>query len=174
MQNSNAWVTTGIKTSCSNKRKLYLLCRESNDLKLKTHYRNYCKTLSKLTTAAKKIYYSNKLGNSNNKPKTTWSITKTITNNNKNCDNILMMKIDGKITTHYQNIAKKFNHYYVSVTDNINNNKSTTDNSNKINQLNNLYSAFKQSFTNITVKYTTTYEIEKMIKELKSKKIMWI
>ena len=58
----------------------------------------------------------------------------------------------------------------MSVADNINNNKSTIDNSNKINQLNNLYSTFKQSFTNITVKNTTTYEIEEIIKELKSKK----
>jgi len=81
-----------------------------------------------------------------------------------------MMQINGKITTHYQTIAEKFNHYYVSVADNINNNKSTTDNSNKINPLNYLYSAFKQSFTNITVKNTSTYEIEKIIKELKSKK----
>lgn len=81
-----------------------------------------------------------------------------------------MMQIDGKVTSHYQTIAEKFNHYYVSVADNITNNKSTTDNSNKINPLNYLYSAFKHSFTNITVKNTTTYEIEKIMKELKSKK----
>jgi len=66
MQNSNAWITTGIKTSCNNKRKLYLLCRESNGPKLKKRYRNYCKTLSKVTTAAKKMYYNNKLANLNN------------------------------------------------------------------------------------------------------------
>ena len=35
MQNSSAWITTGIKTSCNNKRKLYFLCRKSNDPKLK-------------------------------------------------------------------------------------------------------------------------------------------
>jgi len=169
-QNSNAWKTTGIKISCNTKRNLYLLCRESNDPKLKTYYRNYCKTLSKVITSAKNMYYNNKLANSSNKPKTTWSIIKTITNNKKNCNNILMMQIDGKVTTHYQTIAENFNHYYVSVTDNINNNKSTTDNSNKINLLNYLYSAFKQSFTNITVKNTTMYEIEKIIKELKIKK----
>jgi hypothetical protein len=116
------------------------------------------------------MYYNNKLTNSDNKPKTTWSIIKTITNNKKNCSSILMMQIDGKITTHYQTIAEKFNHYYVSVPDNINNNKSTTDNSNKINPLSYLCSAFKQSFTNITVKNTTKYEIEKIVNELKSKK----
>jgi len=81
-----------------------------------------------------------------------------------------MMQIDGNITTHYQTKAEKFNHYYVCVAGNINNNKSTTDNSNKINPLNYLCSAFKQYFTNITVKNTTMYEIEKIIKGLKSKK----
>ena len=41
---------------------------------------------------------------------------------------------------------------------------------NKINPLNYLYSAIKQSFTNIKIRNTTTDEIEKIIKELKSKK----
>jgi len=81
MQNSKAWLTTGMKTSCSNKRKL--LYRKSNDPKLKIYYKNYCKILSKVITLAKKKYYNNKLANSTSKPKTTWSIIKTITNNNK-------------------------------------------------------------------------------------------
>ena len=54
MQNSNAWITTGMKKSCNNYRKLYLQCRERNERKLKIRYRNYCKTLSKFITAAKK------------------------------------------------------------------------------------------------------------------------
>jgi len=41
---------------------------------------------------------------------------------------------------------------------------------NKINLLNYIYSAFKQSFTNVAIKNTTTNEIGKIIKELKSKK----
>jgi hypothetical protein len=111
--------------------------------------------LSKVITSVKKMYYSSKLANSSNKPKTTWSIIKTITSIKKNCNNVLMMQIDGKVTTHYQTIAEKLNHYYISVANNITNNKSinkTTDNSNKINPLNYLYSTFKQSFTNMTVK----------------------
>jgi len=115
------------------------------------------------------MYYNNKLTNSDNKPKTTWIIIETITNNKKNCHNILM-QIDGKFTTQYETIAEKFNHYYVSVINIINNNKSTTDNTNKIYSLNYLYSAFKQNFTNITVKNTTIFEIEIIIKELKSEK----
>jgi hypothetical protein len=107
---------------------LYLLCRESNDPKLKKkNCRNYCKTLSKVITAAKKCTTTINQQTLTTKPKTTWSIIKTITNNKKNCNNILMMQIDGMITTHYQTTAEKFNHYYVSVADNINKNKTTTD-----------------------------------------------
>jgi hypothetical protein len=67
----------------------------------------------------------------------------------------------------------KFNNYYFSVADNITNNNplnNTIGDVNKINPLNYLYSVFTQSFTNIKMKNTTTYEIEKIIKELKSKK----
>jgi hypothetical protein len=94
-------------------------------------------------------------------------------NNKKNLNNILMMEIDGKITTHHQTIAEKFNNYYISVADNFTNNNPINDtigDLNKINPLNYLYSAYKQSFTNIKMKNSTTDEIQKIIKELKSKK----
>jgi hypothetical protein len=81
-------------------------------------------------------------------PKTTWSIIKTITNNKKNCNDILMMEIDGKITAHHQNIAEEFNSYYVSVPDNITNNNSvnnTIGDLNKNKPSNYLYSAFQVS-----------------------------
>jgi len=69
-----------------------------------------------------------------------------------------MMEIDGKITTCHQTIAEKLNNCCVSVADFIKNNpiNSTNGDLNKINPLNYLYSAFKQSFTNINIKNTTT------------------
>jgi hypothetical protein len=101
------------------------------------------------------MYNNNKLANPTNKPKTTWSIIKTIINNKKNVNNILMMEIDGKITTHHQTIAEECNNYYVSVADNITNNNpinNTIGDLNKISPFNYLYSAFKQSFTNTKIK----------------------
>jgi hypothetical protein len=71
IHNPKAWITTGIKISCNNKRKLYLICRESNDPELKTYYKNYGKILSKVIITATKLYYSNKLSNSENKSKMT-------------------------------------------------------------------------------------------------------
>ena len=114
----------------------------------------------------------NKLADSTNKPKTTWSIIKTITNNKKNPNDLLMMENDGKITTHHQTIAEVFNSYYVSVADNINNNNpvnNTIGDLNKNDPLNYLYSSFQQYLTNTKLKNTTTGGIEKIIKELKSK-----
>ena len=142
-QNSKAWLAAGIKTSCSDKRKLCLLCRKSNDAELKIYYKNYWKILSKVITLAKKLYYNNKLANSTNKPKTTRSIIKTVTNNKKNFNNIITIVIDGKTTTHQQTIAEKFNNYYVSVADNITNNNPINSNNGdlkKINPLDYLYS----------------------------------
>ena len=165
-QDDKNWLTTGIKTSCNNKRKLYLLCKESNDPNLKKHYKEYCKLLTKVITLAKKLYYSAKLTNSTNKPKTTWNIIKTITNNQTKSNNMLMMEIEGKLTTHHQTIAEKFNTYYISAADNITNNnqaKNTIDDSHKHDPLNYVYAAFQQSFTNIKLKNTTTGEIEKII-----------
>jgi hypothetical protein len=83
------------------------------------------------------------------------------------------METDGKITTHYQTTAKKFNSYYVSVADNITNNNpinNTIGDLNKINPLNYMYSVFKQSFTNIKIKNTTTDETDKNYQKLKSTK----
>jgi len=39
-------------------------------------YKNNCKILSKVIILVKKFYNNNKLANSTNKPKTTWSIIK--------------------------------------------------------------------------------------------------
>jgi hypothetical protein len=118
--NPKARITTGIKISCNNKRKLYLICRESNDPELKTCYKNYCKILSKVIVTAETLYYSNKLSNSENKSKITWSIIKTITNNKKNVNTISMMKVNDKLTPNHQIIADNFNNCFASIAANIN------------------------------------------------------
>jgi len=56
----------------------------------------------------------------------------------------------------------------VSVANNITNNSFIHNNNgdlNRINPLNYLYSAFKQSFTNIKIKNTATNEMENIIKD---------
>jgi signal recognition particle subunit SEC65 len=74
---------------------------------LKKHYKEYCKLLTKVITLAKKLYYSTKLTNSTNKPKTTWNIIKVITNNQKKSNSMPLMEIEAKLTTHRQTTAEK-------------------------------------------------------------------
>jgi hypothetical protein len=52
---SNKWITNGIMTSRKRKRELLLLCRYSDDLKLKIYYKQYCKILSKVIIATKNL-----------------------------------------------------------------------------------------------------------------------
>lgn len=65
--NVHEWLTTGIRISCRNKRNLYLQCRTSNDIKLKEHYKRYCKILTNVIKAAKKIHYDRRIIDSKNK-----------------------------------------------------------------------------------------------------------
>ena len=68
------WITTGTKISCKRKRELSILCRHSDDHNLKLYYKRYCKVLSKVIIAAKKLHYNNIISNSRNKIATTWEI----------------------------------------------------------------------------------------------------
>jgi len=47
------WITAGVKTSCQHKREIYLVIGDSNNPKLKAHYKPYCFILSKVIKAAK-------------------------------------------------------------------------------------------------------------------------
>ena len=57
----------GIKITSQHKRDLYLLCRNTNNPKLKPHYKTYCRILSEVIMTAKKLYYNKLIINSNNK-----------------------------------------------------------------------------------------------------------
>ena len=81
--NNKPWITTGIKMSCQQKREIYLISRDSNNSKLKAHYKSYCLVLSKVFNGAKPLYYNNKISKSNNRMKTAWDIIKMETCKNQ-------------------------------------------------------------------------------------------
>jgi hypothetical protein len=58
--NNNPWITTGIKTSCQQKRELYLISGDSNNSKLNAQCKSYCLILLKVIKAAEQLYYNNK------------------------------------------------------------------------------------------------------------------
>jgi len=66
-----AWPTPGIKILCINKRKLFLIQRNSNDSNLTKYYKRYCRILTNVIKIDKKRYCDNILTCSNNKTKTT-------------------------------------------------------------------------------------------------------
>jgi hypothetical protein len=100
-----------------------LISRNSNNSKLKAHYKSYCLILSKVIKAAKQIYYNNKIFKSNNKIQTTWDIIKMETCKNHTNKGTQLINIDGNLITNQQSIADSFNKYYLTVADRITNNK---------------------------------------------------
>jgi hypothetical protein len=169
-RNNKPWITAGIKTSCQHKRGLYLISRDSDNSKLKAHYKSYRLLLYKIIKAAKQLYYNSKISKSNNKIKTTWDIIKTATCKNHTNKGTQLINIDGNLVTNQQAIANYSNNYFLTVADritsNIKNDKISLNHNNPIHYL---YKNFKLPCSNIKIKYTTPKEIEKIIKSLKSK-----
>jgi len=92
-----------------NKRKIYLIYRNSNDHNHKEYYKKYCQILSTVIMAAKKLHYNKLLLKSNNKTKTIWNIVKTITNNKNTINTISTMNINDKLFSNPLTIANAFN-----------------------------------------------------------------
>jgi hypothetical protein len=68
----------------------------------------YCHYISK------KLYYNKLILKSNNKPKTTWNIVKTITNNKNTINNISPININYKSSSSPLAIANAFITYFSS------------------------------------------------------------
>jgi len=103
------WITIGIKTSCVQKRILYLVCRNSTNPHIKGYYKCNRNILSKVIKEAKKHHYDNQIKNSTNKNKTTWDIANKETHIKTHITNIKFLKIDGITIDNQQLIAETFN-----------------------------------------------------------------
>ena len=148
------------------------MCRDGSYCKLKEHYKQNCKTLMQIITAAKKLYFNTLLFNSKNKQTTVWSIIKILTTNKSNANNVSVMNINDNLSNNHLTIANALNKSFLSVTNNININnymKQVHLVSNNNSPLHYLHHAFKQPFSNIELKHTTTKETEVVIKSLKTK-----
>jgi hypothetical protein len=74
--NNKNWITMGIKISSQHKRDLFLLCRSSNNHILSNHYKKYCRVLSVVIQAAKRLHYNKIISSSKDKVKISWQIVK--------------------------------------------------------------------------------------------------
>jgi len=155
---------TGIKISSQGKRDLYLLYRNTNNPKLKTHYKTYCRILSDVIKTAKKLYYTKCIINSNNKSKSIWYIVKNETKKKSN-EAGPPLNIDGKTFEDYQSIPNIFNTYFTITAD-----KMSVSNSMTMNLARNyLCMVFIRPFPHIQLTPVTTKEISEIIKSLKWK-----
>jgi hypothetical protein len=93
--------------------------RESNNSKLKAHYKSYCLFLSKVIKAAKQLYYNNKTSKSKNKIRTTWDIINIETCKNHTNKGTRLINIYEKLITNQQSIANCFNNYFLTAADKI-------------------------------------------------------
>ena len=111
---TKAWITPGIKISCLNKKKLFLLQRDSNDPTLKSHYKKYCRILTDIIKLAKQKYVKI-LTCSNNRTKTTWNIIRNNSNIKPNSHKINSINVNDNLSYNGHTIAKTLNKYFVSV-----------------------------------------------------------
>jgi hypothetical protein len=145
------------------KKRTFLLCRLNNNQNLK----KYCKILSKVILAAKHAHYNEVIHNSENKIKSTWKIVNEEKWKSKPRPNIQFLNTSNNIISNQEVMATTFNNYFLSVADLLNNNNKGYDNN--TNPIHYLQNYFTKPINQINWKYTTTHEIEKIIKSLNSK-----
>jgi hypothetical protein len=86
--------------------------------------------------------------------------------------------VEGKKITDQQTIAEMFNDYFVAIAENVKrqrkNNFINDDNNSVDNHTHFMEQAFNKLYPSMESKYTSTKEIERIIKSLKTKKLMWV
>jgi hypothetical protein len=143
----NSWITPGIKISCHRKRELYSWYRNTNDIHFKNYYKLYCKILSRVINAAKRLHYDRLIVNSDNKMKTTWNIVKSVTGKRSWNKSVQSVDINGALSENQQLIADSFQNYFLSIAEKIvsKNNEELKDNS----FIDYLHRVFNKPFPNI-------------------------
>jgi hypothetical protein len=117
----------------------------------------------------KKLHYYDIILRANNKMKSTWKIINREKGTNQHDMSISSLTIDEITISNQCIMANMFNNYLSSVADSIKLDKNKDKISNRINPIDYLYNFYSKPFTNLKWQYASTYEIEKMIKAIKSK-----
>ena len=145
------------------------MCRHSNGLNLKIYYKRYCAVLSKVILTAKKLHYNKIILGSKNKMKSTWKIINEEKGRTKSSIDIQSLVINNNIIMNQNKIANIFNNYFLSISDAVNSNNNKHINTSMTNPINYLTNNLKRPFAKISWQYASTYEVEKIIKSLRTK-----
>ena len=124
----------------------------------------------KLSKLQKKLHYNAMILNSKNKLETMWKIIKTETSKTNKLGVQLLKMNNNTVTDNHVMIANTLNKYLISVADSdINNVKSgNNDHENNTDHIKYLFNSISHPFPNIQWFYTSTGEIENIIKYLKT------
>jgi hypothetical protein len=127
--------------------------------------------LSKLIILAKHLQYNKQISNSSNKPKTLWNIINVETGKSRRKEQIPLLHNGGTIISDPPTIANDFNDYFLTAADNLLNttllSNSTQMNKDSPRTLSSRYIPYLST----QFKYTSTSEIENIIKALKPKDV---
>ena len=115
------WLKYGLKKSVKIKNKLYAVMCRKNTVYNKNTYKNYRNELHKLLKNAERSYYNEQILTNKNNIRKTWSIIKTIINNNKSDQKkqTKFMLSDGSVSDDKQTVAEKLNDFFVNVGPNL-------------------------------------------------------
>ena len=110
------WITNNMKKCINKKHKWYKMVKE-NRITLRC-YKKYCKTLRYLLRVARNQYYSNKLRSLGKNMKKNWRLINKLLNKSKKLlpDSFI---INGITCSNPENIAEKFNEFFVNHPKNI-------------------------------------------------------
>jgi hypothetical protein len=126
--------------------------------------------LAKVIKAAKKLHDNRIISNSENKMKTTLRIINEEKGKPKHDSGIQSLMLNNKLISNQKEIADSFNIYFITIADSILvNNNNNKHSANTVNPITYLRDIIKSPFSKMTWKYTSTHEVEKVIKSLKSK-----
>lgn len=157
------WITRGIRTSCKNKRELYLIARNSRDPETEKHYKKYCYILRKVIKKSKSMCIMSEISTSDNKIKTIWNVVKRETGQPRTQEEDISIKVNGNLITQKSEVENIFNNHFLNVVEKIGSSCSLE------NARLYMEEAIPIQFEDIDISPTSPYEINKIINSLKSK-----
>jgi len=101
--------------------------------------------------------------------KSTWKIINEEKGRTKSSIDIQSLVINNNIIMNQNKIANIFNNYFLSISDAVNSNNNKHINTSMTNPINYLTNNLKRPFAKISWQYASTYEVEKIIKSLRTK-----
>jgi hypothetical protein len=113
-------------------------------------YKQYCRILVRVITAAKQAHYNRMILKSNNKMKSTWRIINEEKGKTKGNKGIHSITIGKQEVTNREKMATSFNKYFLSIADSIIPNNNNHSNNMTVNPINYLVNAFINPLIKLT------------------------